>query len=88
MAQSHIPTLILECLLRLDAGQGKADLSYRIEELFTNLSLGKRIDRHHVNNIVQSSETILQKTMSAHRIAAFRKTIYGSFDRATLINTA
>lgn len=87
MVHTYIPTLILDILLRLDAGQGKADLSYRIEQFFTDLILGKQIERDFVNNLVQESEPILRKTMSPHRIAAFRKVIYGSFDRAALVNT-
>jgi hypothetical protein len=87
MAHAYIPTLILDILLRLDAAQGKADLSYRIEQFFTDLIIGKHVERDVVNNLVQESEPLLQKTMSPHRIAAFRKVIYGSFDRATLVNT-
>lgn len=80
----HMPTAIQEVLLRLDATQGGEKLSHGVKELFVNIFMGKNVARDNVNALVQESEKLLQNTMSPDRIARFRRSIYGAFDRHCL----
>lgn len=84
MTQHIIPPLIMRILTRIESRKEGAELADRIKKFFFDIFRGEKIERAAVNNIVQESEQILQNTLSPRRIAAFRKVIYGSFDRAVI----